>query len=73
MLLIGRRLGSRGGRLQRVHTLHVALQVGHVIKGLAALVAHDVLGLEVDLVDVLAKVRVLSLALRTLGLPRENY
>ena len=48
-----------------VRCLQVLLQVGVVVKGHPALVAHDVLGLQVDLVDVLRKVRVFAFAVGT--------
>ena len=48
-----------------VRCLQVLLQVGVVVKGHPALVAHDVLGLQVDFVDVLRKVRVFAFAVGT--------
>ena len=48
--------------------LLVLLQVGVVVERLATLVAHDVLGLQVDLVDVLRQVGVLPLAVGALRL-----
>ena len=45
--------------------LQVLLQVGVVVEGHPALVAHDVLGLQVDLVDVLRQIRVLAFTVRT--------
>ena len=48
-----------------VRCLQVLLQVGVVVKGHPALVAHNVLGLQVDFVDVLRKVRVFAFAVGT--------
>ena len=48
--------------------LQVLLQVGVVVEGHPALVAHDVLRLQMHLVDVLREVRVLALAVGAFGL-----
>ena len=48
--------------------LQVLLQVGVVVEGHPALVAHDVLRLQVHFVDVLGEVRVLALAVGAFGL-----
>ena len=56
------------GLVLGVRALNVLLQVGVVVERHPALVAHHVLRLEVHLVNVLAQVRVLPLAVRTLGL-----
>ena len=48
-----------------VRRLQVLLQVGVVVEGHPALVAHDVLGLQVNLVDVLRQIRVLAFTVRT--------
>ena len=60
-VLAGRQLALGVGRLL------VLLQVGVVVESLATLVAHDVLGLQMDFVDVLRQVGVLSFAMGTLG------
>ena len=48
--------------------LQVLLQVGVVVEGHPALVAHDVLRLQMHFVDVLGEVRVLALAVGAFGL-----
>ena len=48
--------------------LQVLLQVGVVVEGHPALVAHDVLRLQMHFVDVLREVRVLALAVGAFGL-----
>ena len=48
--------------------LNVLLQVGVVVEGHATLVAHHVLRLQVDLVDVLTQVGVFPFAVRTFSL-----
>jgi len=51
-----------------VRCLNVLLEVGVVVECHSALFAHDILGLEVHLVDVLTKVGVFSFTVRTLCL-----